>query len=66
MIHNYIINDAVHCYGHDYNTNASMDQDNGPSSASLFYFFKWANPGLFFFIFVIFSIQFQYYKLKKA
>ena len=28
-------------------------------------FIKWANPGLFLFIFVIFSIQFQY-KLKKA
>ena len=27
-------------------------------------FFKWANPGLFLFIFVLFSLQFQY-KLKK-
>ena len=26
---------------------------------------KWANPGLFLFIFVLFSLQFQY-KLKKA
>ena len=28
-------------------------------------FFKWANPGLFLFIFVLFPSQFQY-KLKKA
>ena len=26
---------------------------------------KWANPGLFLFIFILFSVQFQY-KLKKA
>ena len=30
-----------------------------------FIFFKWANPGLFLFNFVLFSLQFQY-KLKKA
>ena len=29
-------------------------------------FKKWATPGLFLFIFVIFSIQFQSYKLKNA
>ena len=29
------------------------------------FFEKWANPGLFLFIFVLFSLQFQY-KLKKA
>ena len=29
-----------------------------------FIFFKWANPGLFLFNFVLFSLQFQY-KLKK-
>ena len=29
------------------------------------FFKKWANPGLFLFIFVLFSLQFQY-KLKKA
>ena len=28
-------------------------------------FFKWANPGHFLFIFVLFLLQFQY-KLKKA
>ena len=26
---------------------------------------KWANPGLFLFIFVLFSLQFKSYKLKK-
>ena len=29
-------------------------------------FKKWANPGLFFLNFVLFSLQFQYYKLKKS
>ena len=34
-------------------------------SLNLLYFLKWANPGLFLFIFVIFTLQFQC-KLKKA
>ena len=29
------------------------------------FFVKWANPGLFLFVFVLFSLQFQY-KLKKV
>ena len=36
-----------------------------PVLVQVFFFKKWANLGLFLFIFVLFSLQFQY-KLKKA
>ena len=34
--------------------------------SSLYSLLKWANRGLFLFIFVLFLLQFQLYKLKKA